>query len=173
MRRTRTWTAIVASGVLALSLTACGGGDEPAAEEVLPSDTPSAALDTEVDEAVQVIDACQKYFAFDLKMSEMAAAADAKKKKKRDILAELKGLSDEMVLASEEAYIFGDLPERVLVNANRIQRNLGRVAPKQGIDGIKKKQMNRIESSAARIERSCEAAGDMLPQENLDARTAA
>jgi len=173
MRRTRTWTAIAASAVLVLSLAACGGGDDSAAQDETATDTPTAALDTDVDQAVQVIDACQKYFAFDLKMSEMAGAADAKKKKKRDILAELKGLTDQMVLSSEEAYISGDLPERVLINANRIQRNLGRVAPKQGIDGIKNKQMNRIESSAARIERSCEAAGDMLPQENLDARTAA
>lgn len=173
MRRTKTWTAIVASGALALSLSACGS-DEPAAEEVTPSEAaPSAALDTEVEEAVQVIDACSKYFAFDLKMSEAAGAADAKKKAKRDILAELKGLSDELVLASEEAYISGDLPESVLINANRIQRNLNRVKPKQGIDGIKKKQMTRITSSAARIERSCEAAGDMLPQANLDARTSA
>ena len=76
-------------------------------------------------------------------------------------------------MATEEAYISGDLPESALINANRIQRNLGRVANKDGIDGIKNKQMNRIESSASRIERSCEAAGDMLPQENLDARSAA
>ncbi|HEV8024062.1 MAG TPA: hypothetical protein VGP37_04150 [Candidatus Nanopelagicales bacterium] len=173
MRGTRTWTAIVATTALAFTLAACGGGDDAASEDPTVTDAPTAALDTDVQDAVQVIDACQKYFAFDLKMSEMAGAEDAKKKKKRDILAELKGLTDEMVLSSEEAYISGELPERVLINANRIQRNLGRVPPKDGIDGIKNKQMNRIESSAARIERSCEAAGDMLPQENLDARTAA
>src|SRR6056297_638892 len=176
MRGTRTRTAIVASIAsigLALSLAACGGGDEAATEEVTPADAPTAALDTEVEDAIQVINACQIYFSFDLKMSEMNAAADAKKKAKRDILAEMKGLTDEMVLAAEEAYISGELPERVLINANRIQRNLGRVKPKDGIDGIKKKQMNRITKSASRIERSCEAAGDMLPQENLDARTAA
>lgn len=176
MRGTRTRSALVASIAsvgLALSLAACGGGDEAATEEVTPSDAPTAALDTEVDDAIQVINACQIYFSFDLKVSEMNAAADAKKKKKRDILAEMKGLTDEMVLASEEAYISGELPERVLINANRIQRNLGRVKPKEGIDGITKKQMNRINSSASRIERSCEAAGDMLPQENLDARTSA
>ncbi len=177
MRPMRTRTKIVAgaaSAVLALSLAACGGGDDSATEAATtPTDAPTAALDTDVEDAVQVIDACQTFFAFDLKMSEMNGAEDAKKKKKRDILAELKGLTDEMVLASEEAYISGELPERVLINANRIQRNLGRVKPKDGIDGIKKKQMNRITKSAARIERSCEAAGDMLPQENLDARTAA
>ena len=77
-----------------------------------------------------------------------------------------------LITDAEEAYISGDLPERVLVNANRIQKNLSRVEAKKGTDGIKKKQMRRIEKSAARIERSCEAAGDMLPQENLDARTA-
>ena len=87
------------------------------------------------------------------------------------MLAELKGLTDTLVTDAEEAYISGDLPERVLVNANRIQKNLSRVEAKEGTDGIKKKQMRRIEKSAARIERSCEAAGDMLPQENLDART--
>jgi len=176
MRPMRTRTKIVAgaaSAVLALSLAACGGGGDSATEAATPTDAPTAALDTDVEDAVQVIGACQTYFAFDMKMSEMNGAADARKKKKRDILAELKGLTDEMVLASEEAYISGELPERVLINANRIQRNLGRVKPKDGIDGIKKKQMNRITKSASRIERSCEAAGDMLPQENLDARTAA
>jgi uncharacterized membrane protein len=88
------------------------------------------------------------------------------------MLAELKGLTDTLVTDAEEAYISGDLPERVLVNANRIQKNLSRVEADEGTDGIKKKQMRRIERSASRIERSCEAAGDMLPQENLDARTA-
>ena len=169
----RRWTAIAASSALALSLAACGGSDEAATVATTPTDTPTAALDTEVDEAVQVIEACSTYFAFDLKMSEAKASADARKKKKRDLLAEMKGLSDEMVLATEEAYISGDLPESALINANRIQKNLGRVANKDGIDGITRKQMNRIEASASRIERSCEAAGDMLPQENLDARSAA
>jgi hypothetical protein len=174
MRGTRKWAVIAASGALALSLAACGGGDEdPAAVDVAPSEAPADALDVEVDEAIQVIPACSSYFAFDLKMSEVAGSPDAKKKAKRDMLAELKGLSDQMVLDAEEAYISGDLPESVLVNANRIQKNLGRVKPKQGTDGIKTKQMNRIEKSAARIERSCEAAGDMLPQANLDARTSA
>jgi len=174
MRGTRRWAAIAASGALVLSLAACGGGDEPAAEDsVTPSDTPTAALDVEVDEAIQVIPACSSYFAWDLKMSEIEASPDAKKKAKRDMLAELKGLTDQLVLDAEEAYISGDLPERVLVNANRIQKNLNRVKPKEGADGIKKKQMNRIDSSASRIERSCEAAGDMLPQENLDARPSA
>jgi len=174
MRGTRKWAAVVASGALALSLAACGGGEEePAAADAAPSEAPTDALDVEVDEAIQVIPACSSYFAFDLKMSEVAASPDAKKKAKRDMLAELKGLTDQMVLDAEEAYISGDLPESVLVNANRIQKNLGRIKPKQGTDGIKKKQMTRIEKSSARIERSCEAAGDMLPQENLDARASA
>ena len=168
----RRWMAFAASGALALTLAACGGSDEAATDATTPTDAPTAALDTELDEAISVIEACSTYFAFDLKMSEAKASADAKKKK-RDLLAEMKGLSDELVLATEEAYISGDLPESALINANRIQKNLGRVANKAGIDGIKKKQMNRIESSASRIERSCEAAGDMLPQENLDARSAA
>ncbi len=169
----RRWVAIAASGVLALTLAACGGSEEATTDATTPADTPTAALDTEIDEAVSVIEACSTYFAFDLKMSEAKASTDAKKKKKRDLLAEMKGLSDELVLATEEAYISGDLPESALINANRIQKNLGRVANKDGIDGIKNKQMNRIEASASRIERSCEAAGDMLPQENLDARSAA
>ena len=174
MRGSRKWAAIAASGALAMSLAACGGGDEPAAEEAItPSDAPTAALDVEVDEAIQVVPACSSYFAWDLKMSKIESSPDVKKKAKRDMLAELKGLTDQLVLDAEEAYISGDLPERVLVNANRIQKNLNRVKPKQGTDGITKKQMNRIDASAARIERSCEAAGDMLPQENLDARTTA
>mgnify|MGYP007000186218 len=49
--------------------------------------------------------------------------------------------------------------------------NLSRVEASEGTDDIKKKQRRRIEKSASRIERSCEAAGDMLPQGNLDART--
>ena len=170
---TRRWSALVAGCALTLTLAACGGSGEQAAVDASPVDTPSAALETEVDEAISVIDACATYFAFDLKMSEAAGAADARKKVKRDLLAEMKGLSDELVLATEEAYIAGDLPESALINANRIQRNLSRVPNKQGIDGIKNKQMNRIQASATRIERSCEAAGDMLPQENLDARPAA
>ena len=170
---TRRWSAVAAGGALVLTLAACGGSSEQAAVDVSPTTSPSAALETEVEEAISVIDACATYFAFDLKMSEAAGAADARKKVKRDLLAEMKGLSDELVLATEEAYIAGDLPESALINANRIQRNLSRVPNKEGIDGIKNKQMNRIQASATRIERSCEAAGDMLPQENLDARPAA
>lgn len=169
----RRLTAIAAGSALALSLAACGGSNEAATVATTPTDTPTSALETQVDEAISVIDACATYFAFDLKMSEAAGATDARKKVKRDLLAEMKGLSDELVLATEEAYISGDLPESALINANRIQRNLSRVPTKQGIDGIKKKQMDRVQASATRIERSCEAAGDMLPQENLDARPAA
>ena len=126
----------------------------------------------EIDEAIEVIPACTSYFTLDLKLSEINSKPDAKKKAKKEMLAELKGLTDTLVTDAEEAYISGDLPERVLVNANRIQKNLSRVEADEGTDGIKKKQMRRIERSASRIERSCEAAGDMLPQENLDARTA-
>jgi hypothetical protein len=169
----RRWIAIAASGALALSLAACGGSDDAATDATTATDAPTAALDTELDETISVINACSTYFAFDLKMSEAKGASDARKKKKRDLLAEMKGLSDQLVLGTEEAYISGDLPESALINANRIQRNLGRVANKDGIDGIKPKQMNRIETSSSRIERSCEAAGDMLPQANLDARAAA
>ena len=173
MRGTRKWMAAAASCVFAVTLAACGGGDEePAAEDVTPSEAPSDALDVEIDEAIEVIPACTSYFALDLKLSEINSKPDAKKKAKKEMLAELKGLTDTLVTDAEEAYISGDLPERVLVNANRIQKNLSRVEAKEGTDGIKKKQMRRIEKSAARIERSCEAAGDMLPQENLDARTA-
>lgn len=82
MRGTRTWTAIVATTALVFTLAACGGGDDAATEDATVTDAPTAALDTDVQDAVQVIDACQKYFAFDLKMSEMAGAEDAKKKKK-------------------------------------------------------------------------------------------
>ena len=142
------------------------------ASDVSPSEAPSDALDVEIDEAIEVIPACTSYFALDLKLSEINSKPDAKKKAKKEMLAELKGLTDTLVTDAEEAYISGDLPERVLVNANRIQKNLSRVEADKGTDGIKKKQMRRIERSASRIERSCEAAGDMLPQENLDARTA-
>lgn len=169
----RRWIAIAASGALALSLAACGGSDDAATDPTTATDAPTAALDTELDETISVINACSTYFAFDLKMSEAKGASDARKKKKRDLLAEMKGLSDQLVLGTEEAYISGDLPESALINANRIQRNLSRVPNKDGIDGIKRPQMKRIETSASRIERSCEAAGDMLPQANLDARAAA
>lgn len=173
MRGTRKLMAVAAGCVLAVSLAACGGGDEePAAEDVTPSEAPSDALDVEIDEAIEVIPACTSYFALDLKLSEINSEPDAKKKAKKEMLAELKGLTDTLVTDAEEAYISGDLPERVLVNSNRIQKNLSRVEASEGTDGIKKKQMRRIERSASRIERSCEAAGDMLPQENLDARTA-
>lgn len=170
MRRTGKLTAVLASGALALTLVACGSDSATDEVDSLEEDV-AAALDVDLDAGAEVINACAKYFAFDLKMSEAKASSEARKKKKRDLLAEMKGLADEMVLASEEAYISGDLPERVLTNANRIQRNLGRVANRDGIDGITRQQMNRITTSAARIERSCEAAGDVLPPANLDART--
>ena len=47
--------------VLAVSLAACGGGDEePAAEDATPSEAPSDALDVEIDEAIEVIPAMHK-----------------------------------------------------------------------------------------------------------------
>ena len=56
MRGTRKLMAVAASCVLAVSLAACGGGDEePAAEDVAPSEAPSDALDVEIDEAIEVI----------------------------------------------------------------------------------------------------------------------
>jgi hypothetical protein len=171
MRRTGKLTAVLASAALALTLVACGSDAATEDPDTLSEDV-AAALDVDLDAGAEVINACAKYFAFDLKMSEVKASSEARKKKKRDLLAEMKGLSDEMVLASEEAYISGDLPERVLTNANRIQKTLGRVANKDGIDGISRQQMNRINTSAARIERSCEAAGDVLPPVNVDARGA-
>ena len=42
---------------------------------------------------------------------------------------------------------------------------------KDGIDGISKKQLKRINSSAERVEIACVAAGNDLPVENIDARS--
>jgi hypothetical protein len=80
-------------------------------------------------------------------------------------------MADGMVTDMEASVAAGDLPERSLDNAVRIQTNLDKAATKKGTDGISAAQAERIDKSSQRIEAQCEAAGDLVPQENLDART--
>ena len=80
----RAWVvALVACGIAGTMLSGCGS-DEPTAQEIAPEESPAAALDTDIEEAVEVIEACARYFEFDLKLSEVKASGDAKKKVKKE-----------------------------------------------------------------------------------------
>ena len=68
----------------------------------------------------------------------------------------MKGLTDTLVTDAEEAHsmIYQARAGQCQPHSEESQPRRGQ----EGTDGIKKKQMRRIEKSAARIERSCEAA---------------
>lgn len=160
-----------AATLAALSLAGCSSED-PAAVESSP--TASAAVTTEapIEEEVILIDGCGAYYEFDLVRSTIAAGTeDLTRKQKRELLRDYRGLADGMVSDMEASVASGDLPQKALDNAARIQANLDKAKTKKGSDGISAAQAGRIDKSSQRIEALCEAAGDLVPQENLDART--
>jgi hypothetical protein len=155
-------------GAGALVLAGCSSEAE---SEVTPTITPSP---TETIEPVAVLaeEACADYFAVDLIRSDINAGAPGlKKKAKKALLADLQLEVDQMVVAVDAAVIGGELPAKALANAERIQNNVNKAKAKDGIDGINKKQLKRINASAERVEIACVAAGNDLPVENIDARS--
>lgn len=163
----------IAAG-LTLAVAACSAGTEEAAPTVVASPSVAPTEEIVVEEEVILIDGCGAYYEFDLVRSTVASGTeDLTRKQKRELLREYRALADGMVTDMEASVAAGDLPERALDNAVRIQTNLDKAATKKGTDGISAAQTERIDKSSQRIEAQCEAAGDLVPQENLDARTPA
>jgi ABC-type Fe3+-hydroxamate transport system substrate-binding protein len=155
-------------------LAACSSGAEDAGPTVSASPTVAPTEEIVVEEEVILIDGCGAYYEFDLVRSTVASGTeDLTRKQKRELLRDFRAMANGMVTDMEVSVAAGDLPERALDNAVRIQTNLNRAATKKGTDGINAAQTERIEKSSQRIEAQCEAAGDLVPQENLDARTSA
>ena len=156
------------AGAGALVLTSCSSSAE---SEVTPTVTPSPT-ETVAPVAVLAEDACSDYFAVDLIRSGINRdTSDLKRKAKRELLADMQLAVDQLVVSIDAAVIGGELPAKALANAERIQNNINKANPQKGIDGIKKAQLKRINSSAERIERYCVAAGNDLPIANIDARS--
>jgi ABC-type Fe3+-hydroxamate transport system substrate-binding protein len=161
----------VAAG-LTVALGACSSGTDEAAPTVAASPTVSPTEEVIVEEEIILIDGCGAYYEFDLVRSTVASGTeDLTRKQKRELLRDYRAMADGMVTDMEASVAAGDLPERSLDNAARIQTNLDKAATKKGTDGISAAQAERIDKSSQRIEAQCEAAGDLVPQENLDART--
>ena len=156
------------AGAGALVLTSCSSSAE---SEVTPTVTPSPT-ETVAPVAVLAEDACSDYFAVDLIRSDInGVTSELKRKAKRALLADMQLAVDQLVVSIDAAVIGGELPAKALANAERIQNNINKANPQKGIDGIKKSQLKRINSSAERIERYCVAAGNDLPIANIDARS--
>lgn len=161
-------------GLFAAGLAACSSEPEPAPVTAAPTPSVAATEEVTVEEEIILIDGCGAYYEFDLVRSTVAAGTeDLTKKQKRELLREYRALADGMVSDMEASVAAGDLTQKALDNAVRIQANLDKAKTKQGTDGINAAQTERIDKSSQRIEAQCEAAGDLVPQENLDARTAA
>ncbi|MBM3668763.1 MAG: hypothetical protein FJW97_01930 [Actinobacteria bacterium] len=159
---------------LGLVLAGCSSGSDDVEPTVAATPSVASAEPSVVEDEVILIDGCGAYYEFDLVRSTVASGTeDLTRKQKRELLREYRALADGMVTDIEASVAAGDLPERSLDNAVRIQANLDKAARKRGTDGISAAQSERIDKSSQRIEAQCEAAGDLVPQENLDARTPA
>lgn len=155
-------------GVGALTLTACSSSAE---SEITPTVTPTPSETVEPIAALAE-DACSDYFAVDLLRSQLNGdISGLKKKQKQALLADMQLAVDQLVVSVDAAVIGGELPDKALANAERIQNNVNKANPKQGIAGFNKKQKKRINTSSERIERLCVAAGNDLPIANIDARS--
>lgn len=164
--------SIVTAGLVGLSASLLLAGCSSSAEsEVTPTVTPAPSKTTVV-VAVLAQDACDDYFALDLVRSRINGdTGDLTKKQKKALLSEIQSDTDLMVVSIDSAVIGGELPAKALANAERIQNNVNAANPKKGTDGIKKKSLKRINTSAERIERYCVAAGNDLPIDNINARS--
>ena len=164
--------SIVTAGLVGLSASLLLAGCSSSAEsEVTPTVTPAPSKTTVV-VAVLAQDACDDYFALDLVRSRINGdTGELTKKQKKALLREIQSDTDLMVVSIDSAVIGGELPAKALANAERIQNNVNVANPKKGTDGIKKKSLKRINTSAERIERYCVAAGNDLPIDNINARS--
>ena len=161
-------TVGLAGLIASLLLAGCSSSAE---SEVTPTVTPAPAKSTVV-VAVLAQDACDDYFALDLVRSRINGdTGELTKKQKRALLSEIQSDTDLLVVSIDSAVIGGELPAKALANAERIQNNVNTANPKKGTDGIKKKSLKRINTSAERIERYCVAAGNDLPIDNINARS--
>jgi len=159
---------------VALALGGCSSGADEAEPTVAASPSVAPSEVPVVEDEVILIDGCGAYYEFDLVRSTVASGTqDLTRKQKRELLRDYRALADGMVADIEASVAAGDLPQRALDNAERIQVSLDKAARKKGTDGISTVQAERIDKSSQRIEAQCEAAGDLVPQENLDARTPA
>ena len=164
--------SIVTAGLVGLSASLLLAGCSSSAEsEVTPTVTPAPSKTTVV-VAVLAQDACDDYFALDLVRSRINGdTGELTKKQKKALLREIQSDTDLMVVSIDSAVIGGELPAKALANAERIQNNVNAANPKKGTDGIKKKSLKWINTSAERIERYCVAAGNDLPIDNINARS--
>ena len=164
--------SIVTAGLVGLSASLLLAGCSSSAEsEVTPTVTPAPSKTTVV-VAVLAQDACDDYFSLDLVRSRInGGTGELTKKQKKALLSEIQSDTDLMVVSIDSAVIGGELPAKALANAERIQNNVNAANPKKGTDGIKKKSLKRINTSAERIERYCVAAGNDLPIDNINARS--
>ena len=161
-------TVGLAGLIASLLLAGCSSSAE---SEVTPTVTPAPSKTTVV-VAVLAQDACDDYFALDLVRSRINGdTGELTKKQKKALLREIQSDTDLMVVSIDSAVIGGELPAKALANAERIQNNVNAANPKKGTDGIKKKSLKRINTSAERIERYCVAAGNDLPIDNINARS--
>lgn len=166
----RTHPAMILGTAILLGFTVAACSSEGEAEPTPTLTAPSAPAVTD-EPSTAPITACDTFFEVDLIRSQVAAGTgDLTKKERRALLQEYKTAVDALVIDADQSFVAGALPERALANAERMQANLARVSPNEGIDGLSKAQKQRLRLSAKRIERACAAAGAPLPQENLDAR---
>ena len=141
--------SIVTAGLVGLSASLLLAGCSSSAEsEVTPTVTPAPSKITVV-VAVLAQDACDDYFALDLVRSRINGdTGELTKKQKKALLREIQSDTDLMVVSIDSAVIGGELPAKALANAERIQNNVNAANPKKGTDGIKKKSLKRINTSA-------------------------
>lgn len=165
-----------------LALAACSSGDDASSSTpsssastsmaASSSGTPESSGSPSADGAAAA--ACLAYFDLDLLNSQYAGGAVkngnmTEKQAKKQMKAQLK----ELVAQSQAAVADGSADQKLLANAARMQKVVKSLNKPQSLSDLTKQQTTTFAKSSMRVQKSCEAAGYPLPDDNVTARTAA
>ncbi|HAN70447.1 MAG TPA: hypothetical protein DCQ36_02505 [Actinobacteria bacterium] len=176
----RSLALIAAAALSATVLTSCSSGGseaEPTATttEIVIEDTlPTETATEEIVATGAAAMACEVYFEIDLLNSAYAGGVvkqgDMTEKQVKD---ELLALVDELNVQAAAAVDDGTADPKMLANAKRMEKILGKLKKKEDLKELSKPEQKRFATASLRVQNSCDRAGIPLPAENVTARTAA
>jgi ABC-type Fe3+-hydroxamate transport system substrate-binding protein len=176
----RSLALIAAAALSATVLTSCSSGGseaEPTATttEIVIEDTlPTETATEEIVATGAAAMACEVYFEIDLLNSAYAGGVvkqgDMTEKQVKD---ELLALVDELNVQAAAAVDDGSADPKMLANAKRMEKILGKLKKKEDLKDLSKPAQKRFATASLRVQNSCDRAGIPLPAENVTARTAA
>ena len=181
---TRGMLVVTTLAAATLALAACSSGDDASSSSPSsssassmsssPTDSGSPSSSTSASADGAAAAACLAYFDLGRRNSKYAGGAVknghmTEKQAKKQMKAQLK----ELVAQSQAAVADGSADQKLVNNAQRMQKIVKSLAKAEVLSDLSKGQQQTFAKSSLRVQKACERAGYPLPDDNVTARTAA